>query len=296
VTRTSDLPLTGSERDPVVERAIEVAQAAARRCGVEVREIDRLPELEDVSVLLSIVWNRAASGRTIATDLLVALSKTGNYVAGAYLDGRLIGAAVAFFSLPRLNTMHSHITGVVGPDATPGAGYALKLHQRAWALAHGVTTVTWTFDPLLRRNAHFNINKLGVRAAEYLPNFYGAMKDNVNTGDSDRLLVAWELRSPAAVAAGERGGAAEPDDDPVATILHVAADGGPRRERWDDGVRAVLEVPPDVERMRVEAPQLAQEWRLALRETLGAAMAGGGRVVAFRQREGYVVETGAASR
>lgn len=276
--------------DPAAEEATQAAEAAARRAGVQVREITTIDELEDVSVLLSQVWNRTASGRIVPTDLLKALSKAGNYISACFLDGRLVGASVSFFALPASNTLHSHITGVIGRTAAPGAGYALKLHQRAWALAHDVETVAWTFDPLVRRNAHFNFNKLGVRAAEYLPNFYGAMKDDLNTGDSDRLLVAWDMR-PAAAADGALTPAAD-DGLPVAVALRVADDGTPRLQP-SDAPRVLLEVPADVERMRVEAPELAQEWRLALRGTLGAAIGSGGRVVGFRKQEGYVIERGA---
>ena len=68
----------------------------------------------------------------------------------------------------------------------------MKLHQRAWAADHGLAWVTWTFDPLVRRNAWFNIGVLGAEVHEYLVDFYGPIDDSINAGDeSDRLLVAW---------------------------------------------------------------------------------------------------------
>lgn len=281
--------MTAADRPAVLDGAAQAArraaQEAARAAGVEIRETTLVEELEAISVLLSQLWNRTASGRIVPTDLLKALSKSHNYIAGCFLDGRLVGATVSFFALPAMNTLHSHITGVVERERAPGAGYALKLHQRAWALAHEVDYVTWTFDPLVRRNAHFNFNKLGVRAAEYLPNFYGAMQDDLNTGDSDRLLVAWDMN-------GAAGGAdAEVDERGPELALAIADDGRPRRVPCSAQLR-LLAVPPDVERMRVQAPELAQEWRLALRHTLGAALAAGGRVAGFRKQEGYVIEMG----
>ena len=69
--------------------------------------------------------------------------------------------------------------------------------------------IAWTYDPLIRRNAYFNLAKLGARPVEYLPNFYGAMDDAINGGtETDRMLVRWELRSDLAVAAcaGEAAG------------------------------------------------------------------------------------------
>ena len=86
---------------------------------------------------------------------------------------------------------------MLSANSRRNVGYALKLHQRAWALQRGIATITWTFDPLVRRNAYFNLAKLGVRATRYLPNFYGAMQDPINAGDdTDRLLVDWDLASP----------------------------------------------------------------------------------------------------
>ena len=62
--------------------------------------------------------------------------------------------------------------------------------------------IAWTYDPLIRRNAYFNLVKLGARPAEYLRNFYGAMDDAINGGtETDRMLVHWDLRSDLAVAA-----------------------------------------------------------------------------------------------
>ncbi len=56
----------------------------------------------------------------------------------------------------------------------------MKLHQRAWAIARGIPVIEWTFDPLVARNAYFNIRKLGAMPVEYLPNFYGIMGDGIN--------------------------------------------------------------------------------------------------------------------
>src|SRR6185312_17408828 len=95
-----------------------------------------------------------------------------------------------------------HIAGVTRAGAGRHIGYALKLHQRAWALDRGLDTVTWTFDPLVRRNAYFNTVKLAARPVEYLVNFYGEMTDEINVGQgSDRLLVEWPLLASAVVRA-----------------------------------------------------------------------------------------------
>ena len=102
-------------------------------------------------------------------------------------------------------SLHSHITGILPGVRRTGLGRAMKLHQRAWAAEHGLAWVTWTFDPLVRRNAWFNIGVLGAEVHEYLVDFYGPIDDAINAGDeSDRLLVAW------AVDDGGRRPSAEP--------------------------------------------------------------------------------------
>ncbi|MFM7981446.1 MAG: hypothetical protein ACKPKO_19230, partial [Candidatus Fonsibacter sp.] len=68
--------------------------------------------------------------------------------------------------------------------------------QKNWAKENGFKSVSWTFDPLVARNAEFNINKLGAKITNYFSNFYGAMEDELNAGDeSDRLLARLDTES-----------------------------------------------------------------------------------------------------
>src|SRR4029453_7402172 len=90
-------------------------------------------------------------------------------------------------------------------------GYAIKVHQRAWAIERGLETITWTFDPPIRRNAWFNLAKLGALPTEYLVDFYGPIGDLLNGSDeSDRLYLTWRLGAPLAAAACEGEPAALP--------------------------------------------------------------------------------------
>jgi len=178
-----------------------VAADAARAAGVAVRELAVLADLEAVYRLYDRIWRPDPSNPPVTTEMLRALSKAGNYVAGAYDGDELVGACVGFFSPPADEALHSHIAGVTAAALGRGVGYALKLHQRAWALARGAQTIAWTFDPLVRRNAYFNLAKLAATPAEYLPNFYGGMNDGINGDDeTDRLLVHWPLAAPEVVA------------------------------------------------------------------------------------------------
>ncbi|MCP2263739.1 GNAT family N-acetyltransferase [Promicromonospora thailandica] len=265
--------------DPLVEQAGRDARTAADAAHVVVREVSGLGELAAVGDLFTRIWGRPS----VSTELLRAFSKTQSYVGGAFRDGALVGACVAFHAAPRLRSLHSHIAGVTPGTGGRGVGFALKVHQRAWALRHGVDEIAWTYDPLVARNAHFNVVKLAARPTEYLTNFYGPMADAINGDeDTDRLLVRWDLRAPAVIRAAAPGAAWR------------SVPGG------SDGVPpdAVVPVPPDIERLRATDPAAAHDWRLRVRESLAPHLAAGAAVGYDRER-GYLVHvparTGAAS-
>ena len=167
--------------------------------GIEIRPLDTVDEVFAASEVLSRVWGGDRTG--MPPNLLRALAHSGNYAVGLYDGDRMIGASVAFFAVPAARSMHSHITGVLDGYRSQGLGRLLKRHQREWAFARDVGTITWTFDPLIARNAHFNLEVLGARVTDYLVDHYGDMGDAINSGDeSDRLHVAWHLASPLLIA------------------------------------------------------------------------------------------------
>jgi predicted GNAT superfamily acetyltransferase len=114
---------------------------------------------------------------------------------------KLVGAAFAFPATNNGLHLHSHMTAVLPEFRDKGVGYALKIDQWNWAKKNTYSHLSWTFDPLVRRNAKLNIVKLGVDISDYFPNFYGDMPDALNAGDeSDRLMVFWrtDLDAPKA--------------------------------------------------------------------------------------------------
>jgi len=262
--------------DPVVVQAARAADAAARAAGVAVREVSEVGELAVVGDLFTDVWGKPE----VTTELLRAFSKTGSYVGGAFRDGALVGACVAFHAAPQQRSLHSHVAAVTPGTGGRGVGFALKVHQRAWALAVGLDEIAWTYDPLIARNAHFNITKLAARPAEYLPNFYGRVSDAINGGeDSDRVLVRWDLRASevaAACAPGRAGGSGHAGDSGRADAADAV------------DPTAVVPVPPDIEGLRAADPAAAHAWRLRMRESLGPYLAAGATVGYDRER-GYLI-------
>ncbi len=225
--------------------------------GVQIRPLETVEQVHEASRVLGEVWGGDRSG--MPPNLLRALAHSGNYAVGLYEGERMLGASVAFFAAPAARSMHSHITGVLPGLQRQGLGRLLKQHQREWALARDVGHITWTFDPLVARNAHFNLRVLGARATEYLVDHYGPMDDGVNRGDeTDRIMVSWALAAP-----------------PVPT-----PDAG--------RVVAAVEVPHDIEALRKNAPTDAAAWRLRVRSAFLGHLADGLVVGGFDDERGYL--------
>jgi predicted GNAT superfamily acetyltransferase len=284
VTRTLG---TGSLASALgAERACARALEVARGAGVEVAELGELREMTDVSVLFDDLWGTPGNSY-LSPSLIRALSFAGNYAAAAFgSGGELVGAVLGFLGSDGEGThLHSHILGVSTSSRGSNVGFALKQHQRAWALHNGLHRITWTFDPLVRRNAFFNLQKLGAGAASYLVNFYGDMDDDINAGDeSDRLLIEWHLENARVLQAAEDR-VDEPDVSAASVALSM--DGETSSVTGDVVVCAT---PDDIVALRRSDPQRAVHWRRALRDTLGEAMTGGYRVTGFARSGWYVLE------
>ena len=225
--------------------------------GIDIRPLDSVEEVHRASEVLAEVWGGDRGG--MPPNLLRALAHSGNYAVGLYDGERMVGASVAFFAAPATRSMHSHITGVLPDHQSQGLGRMLKRHQQEWALARDVGHITWTFDPLVARNAHFNLRVLGTRVTEYLVNHYGPMDDGVNRGDeTDRIMVSWALAAP-----------------PVPT---------PEDER----VVASVEIPHDIETMRRDAPADAAAWRRRVRDAVLGHVADDLAIAGFDDTRGYL--------
>jgi predicted GNAT superfamily acetyltransferase len=281
-----------SSVDPAGQ-AVAAADAAARRAGVRVERLLDVASIHEASRLFNHVWSTPANQPLISGATLRALSHSDNYVVGAYEGSEMVGAAVGFmgFHMGTLH-LHSHMTGVSPKLQGRSVGFALKQHQRAWALSRGIKVVMWTFDPLVRRNAYFNISKLGASITEFYESFYGEMSDGINERDeTDRVLSEWNLGSPHATEASIRR---VPDPD-VASLegsgakvaLTIGESGAPVEHPVESDV-VLVQVPEDIVELRHRDEDLAHEWRLALRHVLRATL-NAGYVTTGMSRSGFYV-------
>lgn len=275
------------------EEAADAAQAAASMAGVEIRLLTDVSDFARVADLFQSIWTKEGENAPVNVETLRALSKAGSYVGGAFEDGELVGACFGFFAAPEQRALHSHIAGVSTRMRGRSVGFALKVHQRAWALEEGLDEISWTFDPLISRNAHFNLVKLAATPTSYHRNFYGHMADALNgADDTDRMLVTWYVRDPRVVAACHGEHAPVADDLTTAEpLLSVGDDLGPLRHRTDARLVRVA-LPRDIESLRLTEPARATAWRLALRETLGTLLEDGGRVLSFDRTGAYTIDRG----
>jgi predicted GNAT superfamily acetyltransferase len=235
--------------------------------GLEIRRLETAAEMRAVERVLQQVWG--TSTPFAGVELLRAIAHGGGYVAAAFDAGNVVGASFGFLARHRGEpALHSHVTGILPGVQHGGVGRAMKNHQRAWAASQGLQWVTWTFDPLVRRNAWFNIQVLGAEVGEYLEDFYGPMTDSVNSNDeSDRLLAAWRCD-------GTDPG--EPDDDDATA-------------EPDDPAAARVPTPEDIVVLRRTDPAAALAWRRRVRDELGGRLARGGTVTGFTRDGEYLV-------
>ena len=230
---------------------------------IQVRNLENLQEQNSGRKVFDITWSLDA-GTEITPNLLQAMVHSGSYLSGAFIDTKIVGAAFAFPATNGGIHLHSHMTAVLPEFRDKGVGYALKMDQWNWAKKKNYSHLSWTFDPLVRRNAKLNIVKLGVDISSYYPNFYGAMPDALNAGDeSDRLMVLWSTDI----------------DEPKARELIT-------HPKSDD---ILIEIPEDIVAIRSRNQSESMKWRRHVRDQFLAAFEKNGKVVGFSVNNEYVV-------
>jgi predicted GNAT superfamily acetyltransferase len=234
--------------------------------NLSIRNLEAASEMSAAVTVFQQVWGSATP--LVGVELLCAIAHSGGYVAAAYDAGNIIGASFGFLARHHGDdALHSHVTGILPGVQHSGIGRTMKNHQREWAAERNLTWVTWTFDPLVRRNAWFNIEVLGAQVADYLVDFYGPMTDALNSNDeTDRLLIAWPVRGD------------EPSPHPTAASTSTTT---------DELIR--VPTPDDVVILRRTDPRAAAAWRHRVRNELGGPLAAGGSVVGFTREGDYLV-------
>lgn len=233
-------------------------------------------DMQETVALQQDIWNSPAL-EVMPVHALLATSKNGGQVLGAFVDGALVGMTVGLAAWrDERRFLLSHMAGVHPRFQGSGIGTALKLRQRELARAAGFRSIRWTFDPLQRGNANFNFRLPGVSSDRYFPDYYGVMEDGINAGlPSDRLEAHWPTR-------GRRRRKSPAPPSPDRLLLGSSQAGRPvPRDSGSSEDLTGIEIPASLAELKQKDPSLALDWRLAVREAFVTAFARGYRAVDF---------------
>jgi len=265
-----------------VQESSHLSPTAAGRDGIVLRPLASLDDFEEAVRLQDEIWGAGFSDRVPAAILRVA-QKVGGVSAGAFAEnGRMLGFVFGLTGIRDGQLVHwSDMLAVREEARGHHLGDRLKHYQRDVVRALGVTRMLWTFDPLVARNAHFNLNRLGVGIAEYVPNFYGANTGSILHGalPTDRFVADWELDTEAQPGRGASGQPDTGDPIPVTTVV----EGGQVRtvDPLPAAPRVRVPIPVDLEATLGRSADEALAWRLATRTAIMHYLAAGYRVSAF---------------
>ena len=162
--------------------------------------IETPEEMRLVEDLQRTVWPDSETD-IVPLHMLITAVHNGGFVLGAFVEEKIIGFVFGFPGLEKTpdgpRPKHcSHMMGIHPDHRDGGAGYALKRAQWQMVRRQGLDHITWTYDPLLSRNAYLNIAKLGAVCTTYRRSEYGEMRDGLNVGlPSDRFQVDWWINT-----------------------------------------------------------------------------------------------------
>ncbi len=227
----------------------------------EIRPFASHSDREKCVELQELIWGAGYSDK-IPPAILLVMQKLGGVTAGAFAeDGQMLGF-VAGLTGPKHGVLtHWSDMLAVHPSARGlQLGEKLKQFQREHCEQLGIATIHWTYDPLLARNAHLNLNRLRARAAEYVEAMYGETTNSSFQGDmpTDRFVISWAV-NPAELAAPLT---AIPEGTPL--VVGANAEELP----LVDAPEVAMRVPRDITDLVRTDLASARRWRFATRRAI----------------------------
>jgi chorismate synthase len=228
--------------------------------SIEIRDIESLEEMHEVEQLQREIWG--VEDLEIYPALALKPQKeVGATLIGAFAEGRMVGFVFGFPGiLDGEMIIHSDMLGISPEYRSNNLGYLLKCAQRDAAIALGVKRITWTFDPLQSRNAHFNFSKLGVIADRYYIDYYGVTSSFLHRFGTDRLWVTWLIENETV----------KPQPTDIEALPHLVRVGENVEPILNQepitGPEVVIEIPR-------ELPEHHKLWRMATRDAFSRSLA-----------------------
>lgn len=223
--------------------------------GIVIRECTTIEEFDECIRLQREAFGLPDLEITPRRHLIVS-RRAGGWTLGAFVENRMVGFVHHLVALGegREITGYSHMMAVAKSMQNAGIGASLKWAQRERSLRDAMNFIKWTWEPMQARNAHFNLNRLGVTVRSYGVNFYGTdyltfpheQSEREVCLDSDRLFAEWDLLAPRVVALSQ-GQSDELSAAPAAEIAiptdwHALVASDPGRARREQlRVRAEFE-------------------------------------------------------
>ena len=256
--------------------------------GIVIRQLTTNAEYDACVALQTDTWG-AGFTELVPPSMLRVAQKLGGVAAGAFApDGFMLGFVFGLTGVMDGRLVHWSDMLAVRPEARDrGLGQRLKRFQRDLVRPLGVTTMLWTFDPLVARNAHLNLNRLGARVREYVPDMYGAHTNSALHGElgTDRFIVAWDLVQEGVA------------DEPAPSLPEVAASapvinapsepgGFPCVGMLLDAAIVRVEIPADLPEVLARSRELALRWRETTRRAFLWYLARGYTVRTFGRDAG----------
>ncbi|MGH9325125.1 MAG: hypothetical protein ACRD2B_00335 [Terriglobia bacterium] len=231
------------------------------------------------------VWGAPSA----TAELLAVIQNCGGVVLGAVEAGDVAGFLFALLARRNGRPIHwSHMMAVRENFRDAGLGFRMKLLHRRVALAGGIRSICWTYDPLQARNASLNVRRLGVVVEQYVPNYYGDFPSAIEKGlPSDRFVVRWNLNS-SRVMRRLKGALPQSRGSSLPRINETRRDADGLLENgkisWSRSERLLaVEIPASTDAMRASAPDLARRWRMETRRIFQAYGTKSYRIAGFER-------------
>ena len=248
---------------------------------IDVRPLRSMAECQAAAELQREVWGTDYTDVVPATFLHV-LDYVGGLAAGAFDEsGELLGFVFGVSGVREHELVHwSHMLGVRAAARNLGLGRRLKEYQRDTMRAIGVKRILWTFDPLMSKNAYFNLVRLGARVVDYVTDMYGTTSSPLHLGmPTDRLIVCLDTASPPLEPRTPLAGS-----PPVLTAFPQLNDLTlSRSSPPPPPEHALIEIPADILELLAMSPNAARTWRLAVRDYFLWALSQGFAVVGVQR-------------
>ena len=255
--------------------------------GIVVRRLSSPSEFQEAEDVQAAVWGVTDSREIVPKHIMIAMHDSGGLALGAFDRRKMVGFAIMMAGyLHGTPYLYSHMTGVVSQYQSKGVGYLLKRKQRDFAMERGFKLIAWTFDPIIAKNAYFNLGKLGAISRNFHANYYGEMRDSINYGwPTDRILAEWHL-DPAVKAkidSSKKGGGG------YSPIRTKGAEPSLECVDWKVDLKAPyvrLRIPGDIVGLKEKNPSQALRWREATREVFTSYFGAGFAAVAVSREVG----------